>query len=70
MPNQLEDQTTEIVADIQNLQSIETDLFKTLEAGIANKSLTQDQQTKLVDQINNVSSMRDSLFKTLNNAQQ
>lgn len=70
MPNQLEDQTSEIVADIQNLQNIETDLFKTLETGIANKTLTQDQQTKLVDQINKVYSMRDSLFKTLNNAQQ
>ena len=57
MPNQLEDQTTEIVADIQNLQSIETDLFKTLETGIANKSLTNDQQNKLVDQINNVSAL-------------
>jgi hypothetical protein len=69
MPNQLEDQTTQIVADIQNLQNIETDLFKTLETGIANNTLTQDQQNKLVDQINNVSGMRASLFKTLNNMQ-
>jgi hypothetical protein len=69
-PNQLEDQSTEIIADIQNLQSIETDLFKTLETGLVNKTLTPAQQTSIVDQINKVSSMRASLFKTLNNTQQ
>jgi hypothetical protein len=69
-PNQLEDQSTEIIADIQNLQSIETDLFKTLETGLTNKTLTADQQTNIVDQINKVANMRASLFKTLNNSQQ
>jgi hypothetical protein len=68
-PNQLEDQSTEIIADIQNLQNIENDLFKTLETGLTNKTLTADQQTNIVDQINKVSSMRASLFKTLNNSQ-
>jgi hypothetical protein len=69
-PNQLEDQSTEIIADIQNLQSIETDLFKTLETGLVNKTLTKDQQTSIVDQINKISNMRASLFKTLSNTQQ
>jgi len=69
-PNQLEDQSTEIIADIQNLQNIETDLFKTLETGLVNKTLTADQQKNIVDQINKISSMRASLFKTLNNTQQ
>jgi len=69
-PNQLEDQSTEIIADIQNLQSVETDLFKTLETGLANKTLTPDEQNSIVEQINKISSMRSSLFKTLNNAQQ
>jgi hypothetical protein len=69
-PNQLEDQSTEIIADIQNLQNIENDLFKTLETGLVNKTLTPAQQTSIVDQINKVSSMRRSLFKTLNNTQQ
>ena len=68
--NQLEDQNTEIIADIQNLQTMETDLFKTLVTGLANRTLTIDQQTKIVDQINKVSNMRASLFQTLNNAQQ
>ena len=69
-PNQLEDQSAEIIANIQNLQNIETDLFKTLETGLVNKTLTPDQQKNIVEQINKVSSMRASLFKTLNNTQQ
>jgi hypothetical protein len=69
-PNKLEDQSTEIIADIQNLQSIETDLFKTLETGLVNKTLTKDEQTSIVDQINKISSMRASLFETLNKTQE
>jgi hypothetical protein len=69
-PNKLEDQSTEIIADIQNLQSIETNLFKTLETGLVNNTLAKDKQTSIVDQINKVSNMRSSLFKTLNNTQQ
>ena len=69
-PNQLQDQSNEIIADIQNLQNIETDLFKTLETGLVNKTLTKDQQTSIVEQINKVSSMRASLFKTLSSTQQ
>lgn len=70
MPIQIQDQSAEIVADIQNLQNIETDLFNTLETGLANKTLTANQQTNLVDQINKVSSMRESLYKSLDNTQQ
>ena len=65
----IEDRSAEIVADIQNLQSVETDLFNNLETGIANKTLTADQQTALVEQINKVSSMRESLYQGLYTSQ-
>jgi hypothetical protein len=69
MSNTSEERSNEIIADIQNLQNIETDLFKTLESGIANKTLSAEQQTSLVDQINKVSNMRESLYKNLNDSQ-
>jgi hypothetical protein len=68
--NQIEERNNEIISDIQNLQNIETGLFKTLETGLSNNSLASDEQTKLVDQINKVSSMREELFKSLDSTQQ
>ena len=69
MTNQVEDRSTEIIGDIQNLQNIEADLFKTLENGLANKTLTAEQQTSLVEQINKVSSMREDMYKSLDRTQ-
>jgi hypothetical protein len=70
MPIQIQDQSAEIVADIQNLQNIETDLFNTLETGVTNKTLASGQQTNLINQINKVSMMRESLYKSLDSMQQ
>jgi hypothetical protein len=58
------------MADIQNLQNVEMDLFKTLESGIANNTMDVKQQNAMVEQIKNVSNMRENLYKTLNNLQQ
>jgi hypothetical protein len=70
MTSTIEDRNSELIADIQNLQSVETGLFQSLETGITNKSLTQDQQNSLVDQINKIANMRESLYKSLDSTQQ
>lgn len=58
--------SSETINDIQNLQSIEMELFDTLETGLANNTLTQEEQTKIVDKINKISHMRTSLYKDVN----
>jgi uncharacterized membrane protein YgcG len=58
--------TTETIGDIQNLQSVESELFTALETGINSGTLSADQQTKLVEQINNISNMRMSLYGNIN----
>lgn len=67
MGNTIEENSTELIGDIQNLQNIELDLFNTLEKGIANNTLTADEKTTIVDQINKVSEMRIKSFANLNN---
>jgi len=67
MGNPIEENSTELIGDIQNLQNIELDLFNTLEKGIANNTLTADDKTTIVDQINKVSEMRIKSFANLNN---
>jgi len=70
MSNTIEDESVELINDIQNLQNIELDLFDTLEKGIANNTLTDADKTALIDQINKVSKMRVNLFNTLNGMNQ
>ena len=53
-----EEESTELIGDIQNLQNIELDLFDTLEKGIANNTLTAADKTTIIDQIKKVSDMR------------
>jgi len=67
---EVEQQNKDIMSDIQNLQNVEMDLFKTLESGIANNSMDLKHQNDMVEQIKNVSNMRENLYKTLNNLQQ
>ena len=62
LPN-VQENTTQILNDIQSLQSIEQQLFNSLEE---NTGLTTDQQKKMIEKINNISSMRVNLYKTLN----
>ena len=62
LPN-VQENTTQILNDIQSLQSIEQQLFNSLEE---NTGLTTDQQEKIVEKINNISKMRINLYETLN----
>lgn len=62
LPN-VQDNTTQILNDIQSLQTIEQQLFNSLEE---NTGLTTDQQKKIVEKINNISKMRVNLYETLN----
>jgi hypothetical protein len=62
LPN-VQENTTQLLNDIQSLQSIEQQLFNSLEE---NTGLTTDQQKKLIEKINNISKMRVNLYETLN----
>jgi hypothetical protein len=54
----------QLLSDIQSLQSIEQELFNSLET---NGNLTSEQQTKIIDKINSISQMRVNLYETLGN---
>ena len=62
LPN-VQENTTQLLNDIQSLQTIEQQLFNSLEE---NTGLTTDQQKKVVEKINDISKMRINLYKTLN----
>jgi hypothetical protein len=62
LPN-VEENSTQLLNDIQSLQSIEQQLFNSLEE---NTGLTTDQQKKIVEKINDISKMRINLYETLN----
>ena len=60
----LQEKNTQILSDIQNLQSIEQDLFNNLEQ---NESiLSSEQKSQIVQKINEISQMRVNLYKSLN----
>lgn len=54
----------DIMNNIQNLQSMETDLFNSLES---TPNLSQDQKISMLNKINQLSQIRISLYNTLNN---
>jgi len=62
LPN-VQENTTQILNDIQSLQTIEQQLFSSLEE---NTGLTTQQQDQIVEKINNISKMRINLYETLN----
>jgi hypothetical protein len=62
LPN-VQENTTQILNDIQSLQTLEQELFNSLEE---NTGLTTEQQKKVVDKINSISKMRINLYETLN----
>jgi hypothetical protein len=62
LPN-VQENTTQILNDIQSLQTIEQQLFSSLEE---NTGLTTQQQDQMVEKINNISKMRVNLYETLN----
>ena len=57
-----EDNSQQILNDIQSLQSIESQLFSSLETS---SGLTTQQQQQIIDKINQISSMRVNLYQTL-----
>jgi hypothetical protein len=62
LPN-VQENTTQILNDIQSLQTIEQQLFSNLEE---KTTLTPEQQKKIIQKINDVSKMRINLYETLN----
>jgi len=54
----------QLLSDIKSLQSIEQELFNSLEN---NGNLTSEQQAKIIDKINSISQMRVNLYETLGN---
>jgi hypothetical protein len=58
----MDDNNTNILNDIQSLQTIEKQLFNNLEE---NTGLTTEQQHKLIEKINDISKMRINLYQTL-----
>jgi hypothetical protein len=62
MPD-VQENTNQILNDIQSLQGIEQQLFSSLEE---NTGLTTEQQKKVIEKINNISKMRINLYQTLN----
>ncbi len=62
----MQDRNVQTLTDIQGLQSVEKGLFTTLEAGLANNTMTQEQRDSLINKINELSNMRINLYKNLN----
>ena len=60
--NSLQERNNQTLSDIQQLQTQEMDIYKSLD----NATLTSDQKQKLIDQINQVSQMRINLYSNLN----
>ena len=57
----IQDNNQQILNDIQSLQTIEQNLFNSLE----NTNLTTEEQESIINKINRISEMRITLYKTL-----
>lgn len=53
------------INDIQNLQSIELNLYNTLENNLNNQTLTTTQKNEIINKINDVSQLRVKLYNNL-----
>ena len=60
--NNAEETNDQLVTDIQSLQTMEQELFSSLEN---NPNLTNEQQQKIVEKMNQLSNMRINLYQTL-----
>ena len=58
----MEENNSQILNDIQSLQTIEQELFNNLEN---QPDLSTDQQQQIISKINNISNMRVNLYQTL-----
>ena len=60
---------TQTLTDIQDLQTIETELFTALEAGMNNNSLSAAQKQSILEKITQISTMRSQLYTNMNGTQ-
>ena len=60
--NNVEQTNDQLITDIQSLQTMEQELFSSLEN---NPNLTNEQQQKIVEKMNQLSNMRINLYQTL-----
>jgi hypothetical protein len=63
----MNEKNQQTLSDIQNLQQIETEIYTSLEQGIAAGTLSEDQKQLLMNQINEITQTRINLYKILNN---
>ena len=61
------DQNEQTLRNIQNLQSLEQNLFNSLAAGVSNGTLKSTDKDSIINQINQLSQMRSNLYTFLNN---
>lgn len=66
--SQMQERNEQTLTDIQNLQSIEKDLYLDLEKMSAANLLTEENKTKLINKINEISQMRMNLYANLRNS--
>ena len=66
---EIQAKNTQTLTDIQNLQTIETELFTTLEAGMNNNSLSAPQKQSILDKISQISTMRSQLYTNMSGNQ-
>ena len=65
----IQEKNAQTLTDIQDLQTVELELFNNLETGIANKSLSTAQKQSIIDQIEKISKMRETLYKNIEGLQ-
>jgi hypothetical protein len=58
----MEENNSQILNDIQSLQTLEQELFNNLEN---EPDISSDQQQQIISKINNISNMRVNLYQTL-----
>ncbi len=61
------DKNEQTLTNIQNLQSLEKNLFNSLAAGVSNGTLKSTEKDSIISQINQFSQMRSNLYTFLNN---
>ena len=66
---EIQAKNTQTLTDIQDLQTIETELFTTLETGMTNNSLNATQKQSILDKIGQISNMRSQLYTNMSKTQ-
>jgi hypothetical protein len=61
------DKNEQTLTNIQNLQSLEQNLFNSLATGVSNGTLKSNDKDSIIKQINQLSQMRSNLYTFLNN---